>query len=172
MVHPELHCFSLNVFEQISNLAVRGPKLNTVFKLSRQWHIQVCHFFSPSGFKKFFSSLVLLATLFLLQTRMLLAPEHTVDSCSAGYWPAPGGPFLMGNFWATVPRAHSAAWSSSQCNNWYLVLLNSIWLGTPHWSSLPRSPHRAFLPLGRSTVLPNLVISAHLVRVHLIPSSD
>lgn len=49
LVYQELHCFSLNVFEQINNLAVRGPKLNALFKLSCQWHIKVCHFSSPSG---------------------------------------------------------------------------------------------------------------------------
>ena len=52
----------------------------------------------------------------------------------------------------------------------HLALLNHIQLALAHRSSLSRSLCRAFLPSSRSTLPPNLVLSANFLRVHSNPS--
>ncbi|CAM9960428.1 unnamed protein product, partial [Bubo scandiacus] len=58
-----------------------------------------------------------------------------------------------------------------KCSTRHLALLKLMQLALAHHSSLSRSLCRASLPLSRSTLPPNLVSSANLLRVHSIPSS-
>ena len=53
-----------------------------------------------------------------------------------------------------------------QCSTQHLALLNLIQLALAIGSSLSRSLCRSFLPSSRSTLLPNVVSSANLLRVH------
>lgn len=57
----------------------------------------------------------------------------------------------------------------SKCRTRNFALLNLIQLASAHWPGLFRSPCRTFLPFSRSTLPPKLMLSAGLLRVHLIP---
>ncbi|KAK4828032.1 hypothetical protein QYF61_022809 [Mycteria americana] len=123
----QLRCPSLDMLQHLNVfLALRDPKLNKVFEV---W-LHQCKY------KGMITSIVLLATLFLIKARMLLA------------------------FLATW--AHCWLISSSP---------NLIQLAQAHRSSLSRSLCRASLPSSRLTLLPSLLSSANLLRVHSIPLS-
>lgn len=121
-------------------------------------------------------ALVLLYTLFLTQIRMPLSswtPGHT-------HW------IILSQLSASTPKSLSAEQVLShsspslchymgvvcpKCRTWHFVWLNLPQLSSVHGPDLSRSLCSAFLFSCRSTLAPNLVWSANLLRVHSIPKS-
>lgn len=122
------------------------------------------------------TSLALFASMFLMPAWLLF----TFLTTWARGW------LLFGWLLISTPRSFSARQISShsspclygcmgslwpKCSTQDLALLNAIQLDTAHWSSLSRPLYRTYQLSGRSTLLPNLVLSANLLRVYSIPLS-
>ncbi|KAK4828313.1 hypothetical protein QYF61_025325 [Mycteria americana] len=150
----QLRCPSLDTLQPLNvSLVVGGPKLNTVFEVQpRQCQAQGDnHFPSPAGHTISDTSQDAIGLCGHLDTLLAHTPP-AIDQ---------------------QPRSFSARQLSSHSSpslTQHLALLNLTQLVLAHPSSLSRSLCRAFLPSSRSTLPHNLVSSANLLRVHLIPS--
>ncbi|KAK4826427.1 hypothetical protein QYF61_008960 [Mycteria americana] len=162
----QLHCPSLDTLQHLNvSLVVRGPKPNTVVEVQpHQCRVQrnKC-FLSPAGQaisdtnQDAIGLLGHLSTL-LAHIQAAVNQHLQVLLCWAVFQPLfPKSVALHG---VVVAQVQDLA----------LSLVEPHTTG-PSLSSLSRSLCRAFLPSSRSTLPHNLVSSASLLRVHLIPSS-
>jgi len=144
-------------------LVVRGPKLNTALQVRpHQCLVQGHHHLStPAGHTIPDASqdaVGLLEHLGSLQAHVQLAVD-----------PHPIILFRWAAFQPLIPNSvvlHGVVVTQVQ----HLTLWKLIQLASAHRFSLSRSLCRAFLPWSRSTLPPNLVSSANLLREHSIPS--
>ncbi|KAM9656645.1 uncharacterized protein ACIBXB_008917 isoform 1-T1 [Morphnus guianensis] len=155
---------SLDTLQQLKVFpVVRGPKLNTVLEVQpHQCQIQGNnHLLVPAGHTISDTGQDAVGLLGHLGTLLAhIQPAHPqVLFCWAAFQPLFPKPVVL----------HGVA--VTKCRTWHLALLNLIQLASAHRSSLSRSLCRAFLPSSRSTLPPNLVSSANLLRVHSNPSS-
>ncbi|KAK4813337.1 hypothetical protein QYF61_026500 [Mycteria americana] len=163
----QLRCPSLDTLQHLNvSLGVRGPKLNTGFKVQPH-HCQVQwdnHFPSPADHSISDTSqdaIGLLGHLGTLLVHIQLAVDQHFQVL-----------FRQAAFQPLFPKTvalHRVV--VTQVQDPALSLVDLIQLALAHRSSLSRSLCRAFLPSSRSTLPHNLVSSANLLRVHSIPSS-
>lgn len=118
------------------------------------------------------TSLLLLGRALLIQARLLFILVTLLVLVQLAVSQHPQVAFLQDNFPFTLPQASSCmGWLWPKCRTQNVALLNLIQLAFAHGPSLSRFLCKAFLPWSRTTFLPNLVLSANILRLHSMPSS-
>lgn len=119
------------------------------------------------------TSLVLLATLFLMRSRMLLAFLAVWVHCWLIFsWLSTITSmfFYAGQLSSQSSSLHDCmGWLCPKCSTQHWLLLNILWLDSSHWSSISSSFYRTFLPSGVLTATPYLGIIWEFTKVHLDP---
>ncbi|KAK4829093.1 hypothetical protein QYF61_002044 [Mycteria americana] len=180
----QLRCPSLDTLQHLNvSPGVRGPKMNTAFEVRpHQCRVQGHdHFPSPAGQTIPDTSQDAIGHVGTLLAYIQAAVnQHSqVLLCQAAFQPLFPKPVALHG--VVVTRTQHLVVTRGCCDQdpalvvvcrtQHLALLNFIQLASAHRSSLSRSPCRAFLLSSRSILPPNLVSSANLLRVHLIPLS-
>lgn len=133
---------------------------------AQKWTQCSSHSFTSAKYWEIITSLVLLATLFLIQARPSRLPGTLLAHIH----------LAVNEHHQNLDSSHKPAkWSGmilwSKCSSWHLTLLKLIQLPSAHWSSQFRSLCKAFLLSGKSTLPSSEESSANSLRIHSIPPS-